>query len=264
MWNWLLALRLSPLALWSPFDLHTSVSCSNSPNLSCHKNLTSSESERGPPEQLRQLPVALLASWKHLWVCQLRRHGRKYSLQICIWVSSSTPAVISINIISGSHSIMGFYSAHLACGTRAFVTLQWIEQIAPVFTGDTKSCAEVWLCTALITQLPIHSRNDSAATKGNCPGFFLWPSGCHWFYRVSAGCHDFGAANRTVPVYEVLQCEWLWKDWSLWGKSAASFHIHKKYSFWCAVSGKWGGVECATGGSVPHPQSWPFHHDWIN
>lgn len=71
---------------------------------------------------------------------------------------------------------MGFYSAHLACGTRVFVTLQiGTEQIATLCSlGRQKAALKSAPCTALITQPPIHSRNDSATRKANCPGFYLF------------------------------------------------------------------------------------------
>lgn len=70
---------------------------------------------------------------------------------------------------------MGFYSAHLACGTRVFVTLQIrIEQIDTLCSlGRQKPALMSALCTTL-TQLPIHSRNDSATRKGNCPVLFFY------------------------------------------------------------------------------------------
>lgn len=54
--------------------------------------------------------------------------------------SGSDPAVFSIDFISGSHSILGFSSARLACGTPVSATLQ---PIAPLFTAETKPCAGV-------------------------------------------------------------------------------------------------------------------------
>lgn len=188
-------------------------------------------------------------------------------------VSSCTPAVISINIISGSHSIMGFYSAHLACGTRVFVTLQiWIEQIATLCSlGRQKPALKSAPWTALITQPPIHSRNYSATRKANCSVFYLF---IYLFYDPPAAIDSTGYQQGVVTL--VQQIEMLvnvkhcrlndFGRTDLWGKKRAppSFYIHNNIHSGFAAPGKWGCIECVTGGRDTRPQSWPFQHDWIN
>lgn len=131
------------------------------------------------------------------------------------------------------------------------------------------------LCTALITKLPIHSHNHSGNRKSNSPlqrdpraaidsifFFFFLTSRESWLRQCHTNCKCCVCVTRYSDSLNAC------RRTDLCGKGFSPLslynHIKSIHVGVFSLSGQWGCVKCLTGGHLPHPQSWPFHHDWIN